>query len=294
MTNFDDIFNNTTTETQGTQYSKEEYAAMKKAEREELYSLSDRTAMEVAGDSGRFKQYLDTQARFGRYSVVNTLLIMAQKPEAKQVADLEYWNSKGSAAKKGEKAFAILVPYDYEKDDGTTGYGFNAKKVFDISQMDADEVKSVPAQTYDNRQILTALVDKAPVKITAVDELPGDFGAVTNPDTGEIQVRKGMEFADIFRSVAQELARADLATSPDTQVNSDFSAYCASYILCKTHGVDTREFNFEGACEVLGGMDAREIKGELSQIRDTANNISGRMAQQLRAMNAPARNTEAR
>jgi len=81
MDNYDDLLSNVPAEGQeSTHFSKDEYAAMKNAEREDLYALSDSTAMEAAGDGGMFQKYLDVQARFSRYSAVNALLILAQKP----------------------------------------------------------------------------------------------------------------------------------------------------------------------------------------------------------------------
>ena len=56
---FDDILNNTPAgEQSGQQLSKEDYAAKKQEEREALFTLSDETAMVVAGDGGKFKRHL--------------------------------------------------------------------------------------------------------------------------------------------------------------------------------------------------------------------------------------------
>ena len=63
-------------------------------------------------------------------------------------------------------------------------------------------------------------------------------------------------------------------------------------MLCKKHGVDTQGFNFADAPKVLDGLDAREVKGELSQIRDVAEDISGRMARQLEAISKAAKNRD--
>ena len=138
------------------------------------------------------------------------------------------------------------------------------------------------------------LSGEAPVAITGVDELPSDLGAMYDPQAGSISVRRGMEFFDTFRGVAQELALADLTTGPDTQTAPEFSAYCASYLLCKKYGVDTRPFSFDSAPGVFDGMDAQKIKGELAQIRNVAEDISGRMARQLEAQQRAARNQDAR
>ena len=302
MSNYDDLLDNTPAsggdapEWQDGQFSKEDYAAKKKAERKDLYALSDDTAMEVSGDSGRLRQYLDVQSRFDHYSTVNALLIMAQKPEATRIGDFDYWKSKGAFVKPGQSGFSILEPgKEYERSDGSgTGISYNVKKVFDISQVDTRKYIAKPSPEYNNRQLLKSLVDNAPVKITGADDLPGDLGAMYDPHTDSISVRKGMEFADTFRGVAQELAFADLTTGPDTQADPHFSAYCASYILCRKYGVDSQAFDFADAPVVFDGMDAHDVKGELSQIRDVVEDIARRMARQLGVAQKAERNQEAR
>ena len=291
---YDDLLNNAPAgEQNGQQLSKEDYAAKKKEEREALFTLSDDTAMAVAGDGGKFVQYLDVQSKFDRYSAVNALLIMAQNPGATRVADFDHWKDRGGSVRTGQTGIAILEPHNYTKEDGTPSVGYNAKKVFDVSQVDTRRMKaSPPPPTFTDRQILGALISKAQVQITGVDTLPDGAGAIYDPQTDTISVRKGMEFADTFRSVAQELAYADLTTGPDMPSDPQFSAYCASYMLCKKQGVDTQGFDFADAPKVLDSMDAREVKGELSQIRDVAEDISGRMARQFDAISKAAKNRD--
>ena len=296
MSNYDDLLSNTPAEPKQAvpQLSKEEYAAKKQAEREGLFTLSDNTALDVAGDRDKFIQYLDTQGKFDRYSAVNVLLIMAQKPEATRVADFDTWKAKGGAPRLGQTGIGILEPHEYTKEDGSPGVGYNIKKVFDISQIDTRRMKpGTPPPTYTDRQILGALISKAPMKITGVDTLPDGGGAKTDPQTGEIQVLRDMGFTDTFRSVAHELCYAEAARS-DAAADPQFTAYCASYVLCKKYGVDTKDYNFDSLGYVFNDMDAKAVKGELSQIRDAAESISGRMAKQLAPADKPPRNTEAR
>ena len=299
MSNFDDLLNNSPAEQDGAQLSKEDYAAKKQAEREAAFELSDNAALEVAGNGDMFRQYLDVQSTFSRYSAVNALLIMAQMPEATRLGDFGHWKGQGGYVKPGQTAISILEPHEYTKEDGSPGTGYNVKKVFDISQVDTRKVKTAaPAPTYTERQLLKALIHKAPVEIIGVESvpsfLPDDFGAFYDQKDNNIIVQKGMDFSDIFRSVAQELAFADLHTGPDTQADPHFSAYSAAYMLCKKYGVDTQGFNFSDAPAVLNDMDAQEVKGELSQIRDAADAISGRMAKQLDAVSKAAKSQDAR
>ena len=299
MNSFDDLLNNAPAEgQQRSQLSKEEYAAMKQAGREELYALSDQTALEVAGDGGKFQQYIDTQAKHGR-SAVNTLLIMAQETQlpngsATRVNDYDGWKDQGAYVKKNPISISILDGHEYTKEDGTPGVGYDRIKVYDISQVDTRRMKFTPPPSYDDRQLLRALVNSSTMKITGAAELPGDLGAMTNPETGEISVRKGMEFADTFRSLSMELAAAALENSNFVQTDPQFSAYCASYLLCKKYGVDTRGFNFTDAPSVFDGLDAQGIKGQLQQMRDAAGDISAPMAKQLDAAQRAAKSQEAR
>jgi hypothetical protein len=148
------------------------------------------------------------------------------------------------------------------------------------------------------RELLGALISKAPVKIVGVDTMPtsvpDEFGSFYDQANDQILVHKGMEFHNTFRAVAHELAFAELTTGPDTQADPSFSAYCASYLLCKKYGVDAQGFIFGDAPDVFYGMDAQAIKGELSQIRDVAESISGRMARQLEAAQKAAKPPDAR
>ena len=293
MANFDDLLNGGQG---GGQLSKEEYAAKKKAERDEVYALADQTALEVASDGGKFQQYLDVQGRFDRYSVNNALLILAQRPDATRFGELKYWRTQKVFIKSSElkNGFTILKQGDeYRRRDGGVGVSYLPTTVYDISQA---ERKILPPQApvYEERQILSALISKAPVSIIGVDELPGDLGAMTDPETGNIIVLKGMGFDDTFRSVAQELCLAELNNANEEQGDPRFSAECAAYLLCKKYGADTQEFSFDESPNVFSGMDAQAIKGELSQIREAAENVSGRMARQLNAVDKAAKNNEAR
>jgi len=296
--NFDDLLSNSAPaeQQQGSQQlSKEEYAAKKKDEREELYSRLDATAMTVAANPATFRQYLDLQSRLGRYTAVNTLLVLSKNPEAERLGDLNYWRGQKVFIKKDElkNSIQILEPGDqYRREDGTIGTYYNIKQVYDISQ--AERKILPPTQNkYTERQLLQALIAKAPMKITGVTELPDGGGARTVPETGEIQVLKGMEFPDTFRSVAHELCSAE-SSRDDNITDPQFTAYCASYVLCKKYGVDTKDYQFDSAGYMFNDMDAQAVKHELSQIRDVADAISGRMAKQLGEVQKAARTQEAR
>jgi hypothetical protein len=293
MANYDDLLDNAPAGESAPPLSKEEYAEKKKAEREGVFALSDQTALEVASDGGKFAQFLDLQARLDRYSAVNALLTFARNPNASRLGSFDYWKRQNCSVKPGQTAIAILEPHEYTKEDGSPGTGYDVRKVFDISQVDTRKLRNAPPPHYSERQLLGALISKYPMKIIGVDELPNDRGAMTDQD-GNILVRKGMAFSDTFRAVAFEMVCAEVATDPTLSPEQEFSAYSATYLLCKKYGADTQSFSFEAAPDMFAGLDAQEVKGELSQIRDAAENISGRMARQLETQQRAAKNNDAR
>lgn len=295
MLNYDDMLDNTPSEEQDNPLSKEAYVAKKQTERETVFALSDNTALEVVGGGEVFGQYLDVQSRFSRYSAVNVLLILAQSPQATRLADFNHWKTLGCFVKPGQSAISILEPHKYTKEDGSIGTGYNIKKVFDISQVNGQKVKAPTPSNYTERQLLSALISKAPMKITGVDELPDNLGAMTNPTTGGISVLKGMKFADTFKSLAQELGYYEADADRDKiPVNPSFIGYCAAYVLCKKHGVDTQTFDFAKAPDVFHNLTPQGIKTQLSIIRDAVDSISERMAKHLEAVQKTAKAQESR
>lgn len=286
MSSFDDLFrqeNEQPVPRNDLPFDKEAWKQQKQEQREMVYAMIDDTAQTVARDGAAFQKYLDVQSRFDRYSVANALLILAQKPDATRIADFDTWKEQGAFIRKKETGFYILEPgEEYRREDGTVGISYNPKKMFDISQTGNSRKRETP--TYpDDRIRIKALMDHAPVPIRISDTLPEGTNALYRPEAREIQIRKGMDAGNIFRSLSQELAHAEMDKGDGSYSRSDhaFHAYCVSYILCKQYGVDTNGYRFDRAPQMLEGMDPQEIRTELSVIRETAVEISGRMNRML-------------
>ena len=283
MDNFDDIFESASPGEQS--FDKDAWAERKQAERQAVYNLADTATTAVCTDGTKFHAYLDTQTHFDRYSATNVLLIMAQMPTATQIKDFDAWKAAGASIKRQQKGFSILEPgNEYQREDGTVGTSYNVKKVFDISQTTA-RLKIQPTINTDERLLLKALIYHPPVPIQIVDELPGGAGALYDHDQQTIFVRRGMSAADIFRSVSTELAHAEIATMKDgyTREGAAFSSYCASYMLCKKYGVDVSGYDFSTLPDSFRESDPQSQRAALSEIRDTAANISSRMSRALDA-----------
>lgn len=113
------------------------FIAESKNNRNRCYELSEQITAAVATDSQMFQKYLDVQSRFDRYTASNSLLILAQRPEAQKLGDYSYWRSQGTFVKRQErdKPVLILEPgKEYEREDGSIGTYYNAKKLYEPSQ----------------------------------------------------------------------------------------------------------------------------------------------------------------
>jgi hypothetical protein len=286
MGNFDDLFRQEQSSAHKSDrpFDKEAWAQKKQEQREAVYAMIDETATAVARDGDTFQKYLDVQSRFDRYSVSNALLILAQKPEATRIADFNTWKEQGAYIRKKESGFYIIEPgEEYQRQDGSTGISYNPKKMFDISQTGNSRKRETPVYP-DERTRIKALLAHAPVPVRISETLSSGVNALYQPDTREIQIRRGLDANHIFRALAQELAQAEMDKGGGSYNRSEqgFRAYCVSYMLCKHYGVETGGFyHFEGTPQMLETLEPQEIRAELSVIREAANEISGRMNRML-------------
>ena len=269
---------------QAPRLSKEEYAQKKRAEKDAVYQMADESAREIVSDPEKFKSFLDTQSRIDRYSAVNALLIYKQYPQAVQLKDFDDWSKDNVKILKGTKSISILEPVEYVKRDGTTGISYNVKKVFDISQTNG---KRPPAPTVDRdpKQLITTLLDSSPVNVEATNELPyPNMAAFYNNEEQTLYVKRDVgDSVAVAQCVAQELGHAQLSINSDTYSRSDmgFQAVCIGYMLCKKYGIDTQNFAINRIPEKLAAKEPKDIRFELSKMRNAMADILSRVSDEL-------------
>ena len=265
-------------------FDKDAWAEKKKQERAEAYALLDEATKEAAEDPEKFRDYLNVQARFDRYSVSNALLISHQKYDATKLCDYMTWNKEGVNVEKGEKSILILEPgNEYTRDDGSKAFSVNTKRVFDISQTTAKDKQRKP-KTPDPRSAIKALIEAAPCPIVMDNEVTKNVLAVYSPDKSTIYIRQGMDANDIFKSLSQEVVIARYAGKDYDRKDCAFFAYCASFILCERNGFDTGDFNFDRVPERYDGTDLKKIRSDMTNIRDMTNDVTRDMIRQFEAM----------
>jgi hypothetical protein len=276
MNNYDDLFtaNGEKKESKTERpFDKEEWAAKKQQERAEAFEMLDNATEEAVANPETFRDYLLIQSRFGKYSVSNALLISYQNNEATYLADFETWKEKGVFVQKGERGITLLEPgNEFTREDGTTGFSINVKKVFDISQTNSE--RNYSRRTPDERRVLKALISSSPCDIRMTNELDGNVFARYVPKDDAIYIRQGVDGEDIFRSLSQEIVIANFAKNGVAREDCVFTAYCATYVLCERNGFDTGDFDFEKVPEMFKDAEPKAIRGQLDKIRDSANEVS--------------------
>lgn len=271
-------------------FNKEEWAAQKQAQRKEAYELIDNTCSEMAADGDSFRQYLDVQGRFDRYSVNNAILVSAQMPEATLLKDKSKWRENRVYVDKDAQEVVILEPSkEYTREDGTKAVSYNAKGVYDISETSAAKRQEVKEQK-PIRELVSALIDASPVPFQPVDEL--EVPAFYDSSQQTIFIKTGLTEEQLFVSMSKEVAAAvyDFKHN-ESRDSSDFKSFCVAYMVSSRYGVDTKGFNFGKLPEEYAEMDSQVFKGELGSMRDVLGEIQSEMYKSMEK-NKPAKSKE--
>ena len=271
-------------------YDKEQWAAQKQAERKEAYELIDNTCSEMAVNGDSFRQYLDVQGRFDRYSVANAVLVSAQMPEATQLKDYGKWKQSRVYVNKDAQKITILEPSkEYLRDDGTKAVSYNAKAVYDISETSAKD-RQEAAEPKSMLELVSAMIDASPVPFQPVDDL--ELPAYYDSEQQTIFIRTGLNEEQLFVSMSKEVAAAVYDFKYNESRNaSEFKAYCVAYMVNSRYGVDTRGFNFDRLPKEYAEMETQDFKSELGSMRDVLGEVQSEMYKSMEK-NKPARNKE--
>lgn len=210
-----------------------------------------------AGKSERFQALLKFWSRFWQYSVGNQMLIAMQRPDATRVAGYRTWERMGYHVAKGEHAIRILAPRTFRKaetdangnETERTGMYFTSVPVFDVSQLNADELAARPLPEFyyslgsdDETEALyarmVAALDAAGIK---VEQRAIDGGAQGYSAGGYIAIREGLASRNRVRTLAHEWAHELLHQGADkldaTKEVREWHAEATAYVVLAHFGL---------------------------------------------------------
>ena len=203
------------------QYTKEEYAAMKQAEREDAWAKVDAQAQETFKDDASMKGFLTFMAQCTPQSTRNLLILYSQNKEITHPRTFDKWKEAGRSIRSGEKGYTFFADQEYTKEDGTIANGYTLTKAYDISQTRGPQ--PLPPQKHLPEEIIAAMVEQSPVPLAISDQLPQGVQAQYVPKQHTIFVRNGMDETTTICAIAREQAHARLLPA----------GVCGTSLLCR-------------------------------------------------------------
>ena len=290
---------------------------------DELQQITDKLEKGVVEvfQSDRYKQFLDTMAKFPRYSVNNSLLIMMQKPDAQLCQSFTGWKQMGRYVKKGEKGISILAPAPYKIEreqtkldekgrpvfdaDGepvkekveVTIRAFKVVKTFDLSQTDGKELPTIgPSELVGNIEgypkLLQALQEISPVPVS-FELIDGDAKGFYHLEDKKIVVQDGMSEVQTIKTLLHEMAHQKLHDKDNVPEAKDISrngkeveAESVAYVVCQHYGINTSDYSFSYVAGWSEGKETPELKASLDKIRQTASEFIYQIDQKMQVLMA--------
>ena len=260
-------------------------------------------------DSDKYKDYLTKMSQLNNYSNRNLRLILAQNPEARQVASFKQWKENFDRyVKKGEKALRIFKPMTKIKKDENnqpildkngkpeTVTFFGLVPVFDVSQTEgkdmpkAAEVKEqLTDLDYANLyRALMAIAKENDVSVRFEEMENNKHGYYSVPENQIVLRSNDMNKAQIIKTFLHEMAHAELhhADNPQkenlTRSTAELQAESVAYVVSSYYGIDTSEYSFN----YLSGWSAdketlADLEAQLDIVQQEAKSLMVRMDQAL-------------
>lgn len=255
------------------QLSKEEYAAMKQAEREEVWSRVNAQADSVFKDDESMKGFLNFMANCTPQSTRNLLILYEQNPEIIHPRTFDKWKEAGRSIRSGEKGYTFFAEQEYEK-DGIKANGYTITKAYDISQTRGPQ--PLPPQKHLPEEIIAAMVEQSPVQLAISDQLPQGVQAQYVPKQRTIFVRNGMDETATICAIAREQAHANFDAVGSGYYRQAYAAqaYCAAYVAAQKFGLGTSVFQFDKVCHSCAQLTPEEKRGFIGDVKRAAYSIN--------------------
>jgi DNA primase catalytic core len=250
-----------------------EQRARSRADKLEAAHATLARQVQALADGPQWQRWLDVAARFHGYSLNNTLLLLAQKPDATQVAGYGLWQRLGRQVNRGERGLLILAPVvrSVVTDDSDTVapgerrprkaprvVGFRPTYVWDISQTNGPPLPDRPEPQLLAGQAPVGfwdlLAERCAVAGFSVLRRALDDGSngYTHFDRREVVVRTGVDDAQAAKTLAHELGHvllhgpADFTKGRSLQCRGEkeVEAEAVAYLLAAAHGLDTSDYTF--------------------------------------------------
>ena len=254
------------------------------ASQERLEALHERLAQQVEAlrTGADWQRWLTVASRFTTYSFANTLLILAQRPDATAVAGYQAWRTLGRQVGRGERGIQILAPVmrraepESDVDDEYRATeepshvpgepsprrvaGFRVTHVWDVSQTSGKPLPERPVPTPLDGEApdglwdsVTAEIIRRGFRVERGDT--GDANGWTDPAGRVVRVANAIDGAQAVRTLVHELAHVllhtDAASSPSPSGGlvrcrgfREVEAESVAFLVCTSRGMSADGYTF--------------------------------------------------
>ena len=270
-----------------------------KAWKSQLVAQAEQQILKLT-DSDQFKKYLNTLAKFHRYSARNIDLIYAQNPQATQVAGFKQWQKTfNRTVNRGAKAIRIAAPIikkltpaeqkHLDTTDERAIVGYRYLPVFDMAQTSGEPVLSAKDFVKENladHQNVTSLYNAfkdylnqqtylkvSEVPLATLNGAKGYF----QPSTNEIVIGgdepdNALKLKTLYHEYAHsQLHGLKSAFKDRPRAYQETQAEAVAYVAMQNIGVDTS--NYSLGYVATWAKDKAVIHSALSEIQQVSNKV---------------------
>jgi hypothetical protein len=259
-----------------------------------LQEIHDQLIAAVEGlvSSDEWKAMLEVSARFHTYSTNNQLLIFLQCPEATRVAGYRAWQRLGRQVRKGSHGIQILAPcrervttVDAADEQDEAAHveiltGFRVVHVFDVSQIEGDELADVRPRRLTGevpQQLVVALEQRVTDEgFTLRREAIAASARNGYADFEQrlVVVRDDLSGAQAAKTLIHELAHVLLHQDTDLSERevAEVEAESVAFVVCSSLGLDTSDYSFPYVAR-WGGGDAEVVAATAERVIGAARDI---------------------
>lgn len=249
--------------------------------------------------SDGYKDYLQMQSRFPHYSTRNCLLILAQRPDATQVAGYTVWRSLGRQVNAGEHGIRIITPHTYKKKEPPSGCSssspedtdsdtlhlyFRPTSVFDVSQTSGEPLPTLLVEELQGSvdgyaQIQNALIQVSPVPVSFESITDGSKGYYSLSEQ-KIVIKRGMSEVQTLKTLSHEIGHAMIhnpykspSAQKKTSAERETEAESIAFLVCAHYGITTDDYSFPYVGSWSTEMTDKELLSRITSIKGSAVSI---------------------
>lgn len=234
-------------------------------------------ATDAARMSTEMQRYLDTCARFHKYSLFNVIQILITRPDATSVAGFKKWQSMGRFVRRGEHGIPILAPIistviDEEGEERQKLVGFKVVYVFDIAQTEGEPLPEPPdwkspEQNAELQERLARFAERKGIQVE-VQALGREIQGVSMG--GRIILDPEAGTKTLIHEIAHELLHHAHEVIPTERTIHELEAESVAYVVGKHFGLNGLSSPNYVA---LHGATAELVMEHMERIRNTAAEI---------------------